>query len=96
MWQYVLQQARSEQVNIVGHSKGGLDARVYLYRGTNDVAHLIMIGTPNNGSPQAELYIDAECLPASADLRPRSIATSVNGNPLQTIILSAETSSINS
>jgi triacylglycerol lipase len=43
------------QVNIVAHSKGGLDARVYLgnNRNTNDVANLVMIGTPNGGDPLA-------------------------------------------
>jgi len=42
------------QVNIVGHSKGGLDARVYLAQSAgNDVANLIMIGTPNGGDPLA-------------------------------------------
>jgi triacylglycerol esterase/lipase EstA (alpha/beta hydrolase family) len=47
-------QTGQNQVNIVGHSKGGLDARVYLANGTHDVANLIMIGTPNAGSPLAE------------------------------------------
>ena len=43
------------QVNIVAHSKGGLDVRVYLaMTGTHDVANLIMIGTPNAGSPLAD------------------------------------------
>ena len=42
------------KVNIVGHSKGGLDARVYLTNNTKDVTNLIMIGTPNAGSPLAE------------------------------------------
>src|SRR5918912_973988 len=41
-----------KQVSIVGHSKGGLDARVFLannsYSNNNKaVANLIMIGTPN-------------------------------------------------
>ena len=45
-----------DKVNIVGHSKGGLDARVYLADNItrNDVANLIMIGTPNAGSPLAD------------------------------------------
>jgi triacylglycerol esterase/lipase EstA (alpha/beta hydrolase family) len=44
----------SNQVNIVGHSKGGLDARQYLAHNDNhDVANLIMIGTPNGGDPLA-------------------------------------------
>jgi pimeloyl-ACP methyl ester carboxylesterase len=43
------------QVNIVGHSKGGLDARLYLAQsGTPDVANLIMIGTPNGGDTLAD------------------------------------------
>jgi hypothetical protein len=43
------------QVNIVAHSKGGLDAKLYLAKsGTHDVANLIMIGTPNKGSPFAD------------------------------------------
>ena len=41
-------------MNIVGHSKGGLDARVYLSNGTHDVANLIMIGAPNAGSPSTQ------------------------------------------
>ena len=44
-----------KQVNLVGHSKGGLDARVYLAKSqTLDVSNLIMIGTPNGGSPLAD------------------------------------------
>jgi pimeloyl-ACP methyl ester carboxylesterase len=40
----------SNQVNIVGHSKGGLDARMYLAQTRpHDVANLVMIGTPNGG-----------------------------------------------
>ena len=46
----------AEKINIVGHSKGGLDSRVYLANdlANDDVANLIMIGTPNAGSPRAE------------------------------------------
>lgn len=47
-----------DQVNIVGHSKGGLDARLDLTNNfsSNVVANLIMIGTPNAGDPLADLY----------------------------------------
>jgi pimeloyl-ACP methyl ester carboxylesterase len=69
----------SKQVNIVGHSKGGLDARVYLAYGTNAVANLIMIGTPNDGSPIAE--ISDPCKPAVYDLRPGANATKAEMNP---------------
>src|ERR687897_3795962 len=68
------------KVNIVAHSKGGLDARVYLANNTTkDVANLVMIGTPNAGSPLAE-----SCevgTPGVYDLRPGAAATEVNMNP---------------
>jgi triacylglycerol esterase/lipase EstA (alpha/beta hydrolase family) len=52
-----------KKINIVGHSKGGLDARVFLdMTDTKDVANLIMIGTPNTGSPAAET--NNACTPA--------------------------------
>ena len=56
------------KVNIVAHSKGGLDARAYLANGTEDVTNLIMIGTPNDGFPLA--LSDGICAPAIFDLRP--------------------------
>lgn len=69
----------SKQVNIVGYSKGGLDARVYLAYGTDAVANLIMIGTSNDGSPIAE--ISDTCKPAVYDLRPGANATKAKINP---------------
>jgi uncharacterized alpha/beta hydrolase family protein len=68
------------QVNIVAHSKGGLDARVYLANGSNNVANLIMIGTPNGGSPLAERS-DATCKPGVWDELPQSNATRAKMNP---------------
>ena len=50
----IKEETGQNKVNIVGHSKGGLDARVYLANNTKDVANLVMIGTPNAGSPLAE------------------------------------------
>jgi hypothetical protein len=67
------------QVNIVGYSKGGLDARVYLANSNSqDVANLIMIGTPNAGSPVATTTNN--CWPAIEDIRPGAPATMVGGN----------------
>jgi pimeloyl-ACP methyl ester carboxylesterase len=68
------------QVNIVGFSKGGLDARVYLANNPthNDVANLIMIGTPNAGSQLATGT--NECSPGILDLRPGSTATMAGEN----------------
>ena len=50
-----------DKVNIVAHSKGGLDARVYLADNptSKDVANLIMIGTPNAGSPLADYVVNS-------------------------------------
>jgi pimeloyl-ACP methyl ester carboxylesterase len=79
----IIEQIKKEtgqnKLNIVAHSKGGLDARVYLTNNTKDVANLIMIGTPNAGSPLAE-----SCeigTPALYDLRPGAEATEVKMNP---------------
>ena len=69
----------SAQVNIVGHSKGGVDARVYLANGTQSVANLIMIGTPNNGTPMAERT--SLCAPAVWDMLPEANVTKVGSNP---------------
>jgi uncharacterized alpha/beta hydrolase family protein len=78
--QDVKQQSGAQKINIVGHSKGGLDARVFLdITDTKDVANLIMIGTPNAGSPAAETN-DA-CAPAIFDLRPEANATRAEMNP---------------
>lgn len=78
----------SDKINIVTHSKGGLDARWYLANDlfNDSVEKLIMIGTPNLGSPLAigSLYIpypisylwqDFICSPAVYDLIPGSYAT---------------------
>jgi pimeloyl-ACP methyl ester carboxylesterase len=72
-----------QQVNIVGHSKGGLDARVFLanstYTNNKAVANLIMIGTPNAGSPIAQT--SNICEPAMEDLKPGAADTKVGMNP---------------
>ena len=70
------------QVNIAAHSKGGLDARVYLANsGTADVANLIMIGTPNAGGPLADLFNNSDpCTPAIHDLITNAPDTRVSEN----------------
>jgi uncharacterized alpha/beta hydrolase family protein len=78
--QDIKQQSGAQKVNIVGHSKGGLDARVFLdITDTKDVANLIMIGTPNAGSPTAQT--SDVCTPAIFDLRPGANATKAVMNP---------------
>ena len=66
--QKILNSTGYNKVNIAAHSKGGLDARAYLATGTDNVANLIMIGTPNAGSPLP--LLNSICAPAILDLRP--------------------------
>jgi uncharacterized alpha/beta hydrolase family protein len=74
------EQSGAQKINIVGHSKGGLDARVFLDNtDTKDVANLIMIGTPNAGSPVAET--NYACAPAVYDMRLGANATKAVINP---------------
>jgi pimeloyl-ACP methyl ester carboxylesterase len=77
--QEIKRETGSERVNIVGHSKGGVDARVYLANGTAEVENLIMIGTPNDGTPLAEMT--SACAPAIWDILPESNATMAEMNP---------------
>ncbi len=63
------------KINVVAHSKGGLDTRIYLSNNiSNDaVANFIMIGTPNKGSPvEDKFYSTDKCTPASSDLKTTS------------------------
>ncbi len=71
-------QSGQGKVNVVGHSKGGLDTRVYLANGTKDIANLIMVGTPNAGSPLAKN--NNICTPAIYDLKPGAADTKVKQN----------------
>ena len=78
--QNIINETGQNQVNIVGYSKGGLDARVYLASNltNDDVANLIMIGTPNAGAWPAT--ITNECWPAILDIRPGAPATKAREN----------------
>ncbi len=76
-------QTGAEKINIVTHSKGGLDARVYLANNpsNDDVANLIMIGTPNDGSPIADRNHEIDrCKPAVYDLMTTSPVNNVANN----------------
>ncbi|MFZ0740949.1 MAG: alpha/beta hydrolase [Nitrososphaeraceae archaeon] len=80
MVQDIKEQSVAQKINIVGYSKGGLDARVFLdITDTKDVANLIMIGTPNAGSRVAET--NYACAPAVYDLRLGANATKAVINP---------------
>ncbi|HEY1248048.1 MAG TPA: hypothetical protein VGE97_03570, partial [Nitrososphaera sp.] len=81
----ILHDTGSNMVNIVAHSKGGLDARSYIAHSTVDkVANLIMIGTPNSGSPAAWVDITGCPFGSDRDLFPGSTATEVVDKPQST------------
>lgn len=77
--QTIKKETGSNYVNVVGHGKGGIDAWVYLANGTKEVANLIMLGTPNAGSPLAETT--TICMPATLDILPGANATKAQMNP---------------
>lgn len=65
-----------DKVNIVAHSKGGLDARWYIQNNDIDkVANLIMIGTPNSGTTAAFWQYYGCPFGSDFDLWPGSQAT---------------------
>jgi pimeloyl-ACP methyl ester carboxylesterase len=78
----VMNKTGKNQVNIVAHSKGGLDARVYLDKShTTNVANLIMIGTPNGGAPVEDEFILVEqCNPGGEDILTGSDTTQAKEN----------------
>jgi pimeloyl-ACP methyl ester carboxylesterase len=82
----ILSKTGFEKVNIVAHSKGGLDARWYIASSSSidKVSNLIMIGTPNAGSPAA--FVDVTGCPfgSDTDLFPGSPATQVVDRPQST------------
>jgi pimeloyl-ACP methyl ester carboxylesterase len=51
-------QTGATQVDLIGHSMGGIVARAYVQGngGVHDVAHLIQLGGPNKGAPKAFPY----------------------------------------
>lgn len=78
-------ETNSSKVNIVAHSKGGLDARTYLgNNSSNDsVVNLVMLGPPNKGSPLADRDYEIDpCKPAVYDLMTNSTAiiSPINNN----------------
>jgi pimeloyl-ACP methyl ester carboxylesterase len=78
--QDIISETGQNQVNIVGFSKGGLDARVYLANdlSNDNVANLIMIGTPNAGTQMA--FTTNDCSPGIDDLKPNAPATNAKQN----------------
>ena len=58
----ILRETNSEKVNIIAHSKGGLDSRycIWKYDYGDKVASLTTISTPHHGAELADLVFDQE------------------------------------
>lgn len=65
-----------DRINIIAHSKGGLDSRAYM-RSHSDVDHLIQLATPNRGSDCAQALL-ANLLGSTWDLDPDWIYRNFN------------------
>jgi pimeloyl-ACP methyl ester carboxylesterase len=64
--------AARHRVTLVGHSQGGLVARTVLHWWPELRTHvddLVMLGTPNQGIPMAELVCAERCVPAYQQMR---------------------------
>ena len=61
----ILQQTGKKKVVIVGHSQGGLDARVVAHDHPGEVAAVITVATPHAGSPVADAVLGAAPGPIS-------------------------------
>jgi triacylglycerol esterase/lipase EstA (alpha/beta hydrolase family) len=75
------------KVNIIAHSKGGLDARWYIaHYHQNRVMNLVMIATPNLGTTAAYTDLTTTCSGGAGleDLQPNSKATQVVDQPRTT------------
>ena len=66
--QKILEQTGYEKVNIIGHSQGGLDARVVAHDRPDLVASVTTIATPHYGTPLADVIIDAVSDPNAQQL----------------------------
>jgi pimeloyl-ACP methyl ester carboxylesterase len=47
----------AEEIDVVAHSMGGLDARLYLDQGNEKINKLMMVATPNHGSVLADIEL---------------------------------------
>lgn len=59
----LLQDAGAAQLNLVAHSMGGLDSRLYAWDHRGQVRTVMMIATPNGGSQLADILCDSQNAP---------------------------------
>lgn len=60
LWQHIqtiLAQTGKQKVVLIGHSQGGLDARVIAHQHPEAVAALVTVATPHGGSPVADAVL---------------------------------------
>jgi triacylglycerol lipase len=65
--QEVIAETGAAKVNIIGHSQGGLDARVVANLRPDLVASIVTIGTPHQGTPVADVVLDLVSDPNAQD-----------------------------
>ncbi|MCC6554378.1 MAG: alpha/beta fold hydrolase [Polyangiaceae bacterium] len=66
--QQILDETGHAKVNIIGHSQGGLDARVVAHDHPDLVASVVTIGTPHQGSEIADIVLQIVSDPAAQAL----------------------------
>jgi triacylglycerol lipase len=62
--EHILQETNSKKVNIIAHSKGGLDSRYFIwkYHYGNKVASLTTVSTPHHGAEIADLVFNQKII----------------------------------
>ncbi len=63
----ILKETGAAKVNIIGHSQGGLDARVVANLRPDLVASIVTIGTPHQGTPVADVILGLVSDPNAQD-----------------------------
>lgn len=76
----ILAETGHEKVNIIGHSQGGLDARVVAHDYPDMVASVVTLQTPHGGSPVADIALEIVSDPLLRDLL--DLLVQIVGQPL--------------